>query len=119
MRRRPGCIFLLLFQVLWLNVVLPGHTRGMIALPGSGGGASAQTKAGCCNKHHEKDQVPVKSRTGTCAVCFFAARLSLPDVIDLTPPALGLVDIVDIEGAQGVYFPQVAIPFDHRGPPHV
>jgi hypothetical protein len=114
---RCGRISLLVFQVVWLNVVLPGHTRGVIALPGSGD--SVQKSAGCCAKDHREEKSPAKPRAGACAVCFFAARLSFPDVIDLTPPALGLVDVVDVPRAAEVHLAPLTIPFDNRGPPHV
>jgi prepilin-type processing-associated H-X9-DG protein len=42
MARRAG-IILLLFEAVWLNVILPGHTRGAVAFsggePGDGGGS--------------------------------------------------------------------------------
>jgi hypothetical protein len=116
--RRLGCIALLIFQALWLNVILPGHTRGIIALPGARGASKAST---CCTDSKSKPDAPAKPapRPSACAVCFFAARLTLPEVIDLSPPALGLLDTIDIPLAQQVVDTRCLIPFNGRGPPLV
>ena len=83
--RRGGIIALIVFQSLWLNVILPGHTRGAITLPGY------KAESGTCCKHESpKKQIPTNDRASHCAVCFFAARLSMPVAIDLTPQELAL-----------------------------
>jgi hypothetical protein len=119
MHGRIGRIALVLFQALWLNVILPGHTRGIITLPGT---ACADGPSSCClRKAHVKSHLPAKPapRPGSCAVCFFAARLSTPDFIDLTPPPLGLLTTASIPPSQSLYPPSLVLAFDSRGPPAV
>src|SRR4051794_40481762 len=101
MRFRPGHLALLLFQAIWLNVIVPGHTRGVVALPGAdcqacdAAAASLPTRASCCDSSPTRSQRQTPNPSGRasrCAVCAFAARLTVPPVIDLTPPALGFLE---------------------------
>src|SRR5437868_11941263 len=82
---RPGRIALLVYQALWLCVIVPGHTRGVVVLPG--------TTISCC-KSPEKSR-PADSNSPTrqknCAICNFAARITPAIPIDLTPPPLELL----------------------------
>lgn len=96
MSRRLGTILLLAFQALWLNVILPGHTRGIVTMPGwKPAACHAETAAtSCCASPDEpfddKPGTPDNERAANCAVCFFAARLTTPPGItfDLTPGTL-------------------------------
>jgi hypothetical protein len=97
--RRALRVSLLVFQALWLNVLLPGHTRGIIATPGDAGAPVTQAVASdCCHtdtrlpKDRPGKDAPDKpaKRAAHCAICFFAAHLSTPPVIDLSAPRLGL-----------------------------
>ena len=81
--RRGGIIALVVFQSLWLTVILPGHTRGAITLPGYKADADK-----CCKHETPKQEAPSKDRASHCAVCFFAARLSMPVAIDMAPQEL-------------------------------
>jgi hypothetical protein len=116
--RRAGIIALLVFQAVWLNVILPGHTRGVITVPG----AETDARHTCCAapqaQHTPNDNPPpAKNRAGNCAVCFFAARLSLPTVVDLTPAPLGLAEVRPVpqpDTAVSVEFPAV---YQGRAPP--
>ncbi|HEX8525172.1 MAG TPA: hypothetical protein VF669_23175 [Tepidisphaeraceae bacterium] len=112
---RPGRISLLLFQLVWLNVILPGHTRGAVTLPQAGTG-------GACCGHREnagEKSIPPKPAKDPahCAVCFFAARLTLPENIDLTPPPLNLLAILTPQQADCVTSIALATCFDGRAPP--
>jgi len=61
MRWRPGHLVLLLFQAFWLNVVVPGHTRGSVPLPGScGEAAHVGTVADCCGGPDKSHPAPPK-----------------------------------------------------------
>ena len=100
MRLRPFHLALLAFQVLWLNVIVPGHTRGIVKLPGS----PADAPQSCPMCDAAKAATPTKGTDGTkgkgdpvdgCAICFFAAHLATPPVIDLAPPPLGLAERLD------------------------
>src|SRR5215218_9673907 len=94
MLRRAGVLALLIFQALWLNVVVPGHTRGAVTLPGWDEAAKQPAAHACCAADspakHGRSSGPKhdSDRAAHCAVCFFAVRLSLPTTIDLTPAPL-------------------------------
>src|SRR4051794_13144805 len=72
-------ILLILTQALWLNVMLPGHTRGSITLSGS-------KHSSCCasknNDSGSKDRAPSQRDREHCAICYFAAGLVSPPVVD-------------------------------------
>src|SRR5205823_4516041 len=95
---RPGHIALLIFQAVWLNVIVPGHTRGSVALPGSAPYACADSPIAhrCCHAPAPKDDPPSPGNRGKCAICFFAARLSTPPAIDATLAALGLSPVAPL-----------------------
>src|SRR4051794_33155032 len=88
--RRGFTIALLLVEALFFNVIIPGHTRGVIQLAGS------QSQASCCaSRHGESKQTPCDNkRAANCAICAFAARLTVPLAIDFAPPPTGLVAIL-------------------------
>jgi hypothetical protein len=112
---RLGRISLLLFQAIWLNVIIPGHTRGAITLP------SSPTASTSCCSHGDttKNSDPAKPTKdpSRCAICFFAARISLPDTIDLTPPPLALVAILNTPTVESSDFATPPAPFHGRAPP--
>ena len=104
LRRRWLHILVCLWQGLWLFVILPGHTRGQIVLPGyektpaaagdAKGGAELVARASCCSMRRDapaggKTPPVDRGRTENCAVCHFAARLSqaVAFVLFLPPPA--------------------------------
>src|SRR4051794_35307660 len=92
MFRRAALISLLVFQAVWLTVILPGHTRGAVTLPGYKP-ADSESCAGCCPQHSGTSDPATPAdpgRAAHCAICFFAARLSVPVAIDLTPQPLEL-----------------------------
>jgi hypothetical protein len=99
MVRRVGVILLLLFEAVWLNVILPGHTRGAVALPGPA--TPVETCGGCCAAKPAEDSPPQKSapskeRAARCAICAFAARLTTPTSIDLRLPPLARLEIAPL-----------------------
>ena len=111
--RRAFTIALLLFEALFLNVVIPGHTRGMIQLPGS-----APLPACCAAKHSDSKQTPAENdRTSHCALCAFAARITIPPTIDFAPPPTGLLAVLPPPTAQGVEVVAFPFPFFGRAPP--
>ena len=87
-------ITILVFQALWLNVIVPGHRRGQVALPGETCAACEKpvSVAECCDMErgskHQDAPAPKGDPAQHCAICFFTARVTPPDVIDLTPPPL-------------------------------
>jgi len=70
LRWRPFHLALLIFEAILFNVVIPGHTRGIVQLPGS-----PEAKAcGCCACCGSR---PASGKTGdplrkanNCAICF-------------------------------------------------
>ena len=124
MRWRPGILALLLFQALWLNVIVPGHTRGVITLPGfepAPRQAQASASHGCCSSPSPSDPSddpqPGDGRAANCAICFFAARLTLPPAIDLTPAPLTLLEIRNFPRAQALISLDPIPTYLGRGPP--
>lgn len=78
---RPVCWALILFQVLFLNLFVPGHTRGAITLPGTPEKSSCcEIKASCGEK-----KMPTQEDRKCCAVCFLASHYTPvePFVIEL------------------------------------
>src|SRR5262245_34256916 len=115
--RRAAIIALVIFQSLWLNVILPGHTRGAIALPGYE--ATSTASHGCCTPqdHDSRDRQKPTDRAARCAVCFFAVRLTLPDAIDLNPAALGLAGDAPDESHDAIASIDLRLTYLGRGPP--
>jgi hypothetical protein len=120
MRRRGLCIALAIFEAIWLNVIVPGHRRGIVQMPG----ASAAGVCPCCccgeaspshpgDPKHDSQGGPAS----TCAICNFAAHLSVPPVVDFTPPPLKLLGPAEAETARRAIARITLIPFDGRGPP--
>ena len=87
---------LLAYQSLFLNVFLPGHTRGAVTLDGrhaarpscccDGGGGSGPPADG------QRRDLPSGRDREQCAVCHFAARVTPPPAFDFRLPPLGLLD---------------------------
>jgi hypothetical protein len=121
MRRRAFAIFLALFQAFWLNVVIPGHTRGVVTVPGWDRESQREvsTAHGCCAAPGEKseDGSPTSGDRAHCAVCFFAAKLSTPPVIDYTLPPLAALEIAPVAQPHVAAYVSPPLSFDSRGPP--
>jgi hypothetical protein len=91
MRSRAFRIALLAFQAIWLNAIVPGHTRGVVTLGGATCHTSTVAQHGCCPSKASSKQPAVPTKpSAQCAVCHFAARITPPPVIDLRPPPLAL-----------------------------
>lgn len=59
---------LVIFQFFFLNVFLPGHTRGAITIDGKSSVAS------CCEGRPGKKHSPTRQDRQCCAVCYLAAH---------------------------------------------
>jgi hypothetical protein len=84
---------LALYVLVWFNVVVPAHTRGMITLqPGTG---ETIASSSCCSSEAASSDPadpsqPAKPKSrGPCAVCYVAATYTTiaPFVFDFTPGA--------------------------------
>lgn len=124
MRFRWFHLALILFETFFLNVVIPGHQRGIVQLPGANTQSASSCPFCCCestaqnhpNKSHSND--PPK-HPETCAICAFAAHLTIPPVFDCTPEALKLLCPVINDVAHSPATCHVILPFDERGPPTI
>jgi hypothetical protein len=115
-RNRWLCIAVTVLEALWLNVVVPGHQRGCIQIPGAPAVAACPLCDSAPASNPSKSPAPT-NRADTCAICFFAAHLSVPPAIDLTLPPLQLVGLVQSPGIHNLISRLVQIPFYGRGPP--
>lgn len=106
----------LLFQALWLNVIIPGHQRGIVQLQTT---AAAPCPAFCCDNAAAKDGNPAapEQRAKNCAICFFAAHVSLPPVFTFDHPPLGLLQRLRASRSDDLFARFVLLPFDSCGPP--
>src|SRR3954453_1502019 len=55
MLRRLGVISLLIFQAVWLNVIVPAHPRGVLTLPSWDDTNPADAAHACCATPQQRD----------------------------------------------------------------
>jgi hypothetical protein len=119
MFRRASVLALVIFELIWLNVIIPGHTRGCVTMPCGCSEASPAAACPLCaaadakGSHHS----PTPTDREHCALCFFAAHLSIPPVIDLSAPKLRFLNYVGAQSAKHLFARYVILPFDGTGPP--
>ncbi|HEV7302136.1 MAG TPA: hypothetical protein VGN72_22555 [Tepidisphaeraceae bacterium] len=122
MRSRGLRIFILLYVSVWFGAIVPGHTRGIVKMPGSGGGGGdapgrVSSDAGCCATHAPADdqkQSPVKP---ACAVCYFAAALMVAPPATFDFAQLGLVGSLAPPVIDRIVCPPAHQPYSGRAPP--
>jgi hypothetical protein len=125
MPRRLGILLFTLFQAFWLNVLLPGHTRGQIVMPGTPAAQAAETGHSCCEADtapaaapgHKSDGAPTKSRAANCAICAFAAHMTIPPALDLTPRPTDLLCLLPEPRTQSVTTLELVLAYLGRAPP--
>src|SRR5437764_11403827 len=109
---------LLAYVAVWFSVVVPGHQRGQVALPGA-----RVASAGCCAdlpvaRHGAAPVAPHRLPASRgCAICFFAAHLSVPPAIDIAQTPLGFLCLLTPPAPGSVAGRAVHLPFDGRAPP--
>jgi len=114
MRSRGLCLAFLIFQALWLNVIVPGHRRGTVQLPG----ACPLCASSPVHSHSSGSDSPTPdSSAATCAICSFAAHLSLPPAIDLAPAPTRFLHRLGDDIPEALHLPLLPASFDARGPP--
>ena len=125
MRRRILAISLAIFEAIWLNIIVPGHQRGVIQVAGSKAAVQAACPFCCCGQSNhagangnkgDQSNDP-KQPHGYCAICYFMAGLTVAPAVDLSLPPLGLAGAVLDSTARSMVNRQVLLPFDGRGPP--
>src|SRR5690242_20355775 len=116
-------IALLLFETVWLNAVVPGHTRGIVPLPGTGC-AACQTRSGqdgCCMDEEGRKPDAPRHKSGdpaaNCAICHFAARVTAPPFVDFTLPPMARVGSVPRFASPAICSLAPLTPYDGRAPP--
>jgi hypothetical protein len=86
-------ILVLIWQVVWLTAVAPGHTRGQIKPPGEAPSdrstPAISAVAGCCMTAGADDPDPLSA--SECAVCDLLAMMTPATAIVLIPPVMPLV----------------------------
>jgi hypothetical protein len=116
---RAGRIFLIVFQVVFLNVIVPGHTRGIITLSGRSSvvGLEDLGGGGCCRKGEGPAKSPTDKDRAECAICFLAARITPPAVVDLRLTSLGLLEVMPPVAPAAVITPDLPLTYHGRAPP--
>jgi len=121
---RWSCWAIILWQFLSLNVVIPGHTRGMITMPGSNATPAGRTAAAdsCCSlpaedSHDGDTDRPTSQQRRSCAVCHVAANHTPPPVfcIDLQPGDASIQRVCPV--ATQVASRHIPLPYFPSGPP--
>lgn len=106
-------VALIFYVLVWFNVIVPGHTRGVITLPA---GDASMSAGGCCPTKLP-GQKPTPAEQKRCAICFVAATYTLPPVftINLEPgESLGTHVAVVLRQVRFLDYPA---PFWPVGPP--
>ncbi|HEY7120630.1 MAG TPA: DUF2946 family protein [Tepidisphaeraceae bacterium] len=115
-------ILFVAFQAIWLNAVVPGHTRGVVTLPGWSSSCESTGEPGrsCCardGREAGRGKSPTPAQKAHCAICFFAARICPPPVIDLTPSPLELLCTHPPVAHETAVSPGVRLTYFGRAPP--
>lgn len=92
---------------LWFGVIVPGHKRGLVLLPG--GEPPVQVKSvsgetcplagmmgttGSCCPTSSPPSSPAPLPVSHCAVCYLAGVLDVPPAPDLAPKPLELLEVL-------------------------
>lgn len=113
--RAARAAFILYLFVLF-DVVLPGHTRGAVTLPGTKGALPA-----CCMARLGADsksgQAPTPQQQAHCAICFFAARVCQPVTYDFHLTELRLREVLPFPVAYDVVSTSFHATYRGRAPP--
>jgi hypothetical protein len=122
MRSRTLRIAILIFQALWLGVLVPGHRRGVVALPGEQNFAAFSSERSCCavdgSEHRHLPQVPCsRDPAKHCAICHLAMRLSTPPAIDIVLPPCGLAEVRPLSSFDAPASILTLPTYDGRAPP--
>jgi hypothetical protein len=112
------CAFLLVFQTFFLNVVIPGHTRGVITLSGKNGVCSA-ADLGCpfCQHSDDHKKSPTSKDQSDCAICHLALRITTNPPIDFHLDDLGLLKLAAIPPRNAPIVATIVLLHFSRGPP--
>lgn len=86
-------LLVLLWFSGWLLLVMPGHKRGIVTLPGAETEQVAASRgASCCDIDAENDAPKPIDPAKHCAICFLKSHLTDPPALTLYTPYLGELD---------------------------
>jgi hypothetical protein len=116
-RRRLLNLLVLGFAFAWLNIVVPGHERGIVQLAGANSCPACHT-CPVCQESASHSSAPAKNHgAATCAICFFAAHLSVATPIDIAPKPTLFLQWAACERIVHIVSLPALVPFDGRAPP--
>ena len=100
----------------WLLLVMPGHKRGIVTLPGGEVEVVAANRgASCCEVASDNDQTPAPIDPAKhCAICFLKSHLTDPPAVTLYTPYLGELDELTYLLESSI-LDQLASPYGVRG----
>jgi hypothetical protein len=103
-------ISLIAYLLVWFGAIVPGHRRGIVTI------SSSQDCCDCCCHCADAKGTPPKNASH-CAICDFAAHLTLPPVVDFTLPPLCLAERAPNPVVKDLVARIILTPYDGRGPP--
>ena len=107
-------IFLASYLFIWFTFIIPGHRPGIITADGK----PPECCCCCCGGGANAQQTPNSpTRASHCAICDFAAHLTVPPPVDLTLPPLCRCQRIILPAVHDLIARIVLNPFDGRGPP--
>jgi hypothetical protein len=117
MLARSGHLAFIVHLIVWLNVVIPGHTRGRFTI----GPASPSAPSSCCDSRasqsRDRNHTPTPDERSRCAICFFAAGLHLPNARIAAPTPGALITTLAPPTLNTPPSCNVSLPYDGRAPP--
>lgn len=120
MERKPGHLALTGFVLLWFAVIVPGHQRGTLRLPGGDAISSCcKMKSGRMTVDHGEQQPRESTPTPVrdCAICQFTLTLDAPPLPDLFTPESQPLAILPVERTGRSDVEPLLDIWRERGPP--
>jgi hypothetical protein len=122
--RRPitrwVAVFLLAVEAIFLNLIVPGHTRGVITLSGKCS-CNGLADLGCPLCAHRVSDDPKKAPTSQdrcdCAICHLAVCMMSTPPVDLGLGELGLLKLISPPASEEITIAAMVRTYDGRGPP--
>jgi hypothetical protein len=129
--RRFACISGITLLCLWFGVIVPGHRRGIVPLPGYEAADSccssppteqSDSRPSCCPTDDEASPAsspddrpddPVKR----CAICYIVAMLNVPPAIDFVDPPSALLQYLPALKNTTFFTVASLLRFHGRAPP--
>jgi hypothetical protein len=111
------------YLLFWFGIVVPGHQRGIVTVDGTPNASECcccqTTPVAQSTSKTPADSPAPANPAGHCAICYFAAHLTVPPPVDFSLAPLGLVARVREAVIKDMVARIVLTPYDGRGPPVV